>query len=48
LRRRLAENRATAPLFDIGRHAKTIESAYVEMHRRARTGLSPDHIDVAA
>lgn len=47
LRRRLAENRVTAPLFDIGRHVKTVESAYAEMQRRAQAGLSPDHIDIA-
>lgn len=47
LRRRLAENRMTAPLFDISRHARTIENAYVEMHRRVRAGLSPNHIDIA-
>ena len=48
LRRRLAENRTTAPLFDIGRHAVTLEAAYAEMHRRAQAGLPPDHIDIAA
>ena len=46
LRHRLAENRATAPLFDIGRHAKSIEAAYAEMQRRTQAGLPPAHIDV--
>ena len=29
------------------RHAKSIENAYAEMHRRAQAGLAPDHIDIA-
>jgi predicted O-linked N-acetylglucosamine transferase (SPINDLY family) len=47
LRRQLAENRATAPLFDIGLHARTIEDAYTEMHHRAQAGLAPAAIDVS-
>ena len=47
LRSELTRNRATAPLFQIGRHVKSIEDAFAEMHRRARAGLAPDHIDVA-
>jgi len=48
LKRRLEENRATAPLFDIGRHVRTLEAAYAEMHRRAQAGLAPEAIDVSA
>lgn len=46
LRRKLSQNRATAPLFQIERHVKSVERAFVEMHRRERAGLAPDHIDV--
>jgi len=47
LRSKLTRNRATAPLFQIARHAKSVEDAFAEMHRRAQAGLAPDHIDVA-
>ena len=46
LRRRLAENRMAAPLFDTVSHTTSLEAAYAEMLRRSRAGLRPDHIDV--
>jgi hypothetical protein len=48
LRRRLSENRTSAPLFDTLRFTRHLESAYRMMVERARSGLVPDHIDVPA
>jgi predicted O-linked N-acetylglucosamine transferase (SPINDLY family) len=48
VRRKLAANRATAPLFDTPRFARYIEEAYLRMHERQLAGLPPDHIEVAA
>lgn len=48
LRRRLEDNRFTAPLFDNDRFVRHLECAYERMAERARAGLKPDHIDVAA
>jgi predicted O-linked N-acetylglucosamine transferase (SPINDLY family) len=42
LRARLAENRLSSPLFDIGRFCAAIESAYLRMVERARAGLAPE------
>jgi predicted O-linked N-acetylglucosamine transferase (SPINDLY family) len=47
LRRRLDENRLTAPLFDTRRHARHMEAAFAAIHERHRSGLSPDHVFVA-
>jgi protein O-GlcNAc transferase len=41
LRRRLAENRTTAPLFDTLRFTRHLEAAYAEMWRRHECGLDP-------
>ncbi len=41
---RLAQNRATTPLFDTGRYTRHLETAYETMHRRQRDGLAPEHI----
>jgi hypothetical protein len=46
LRRKLAENRSTHPLFDTARSARDFEAAYVRMYERSRAGLPPDHIVV--
>lgn len=46
LKRRLAENRRIAPLFDTDRFTRHLERAYEMMAERARSGLAPDHIDV--
>lgn len=46
IRRRLEENRLTAPLFDTRRFTGHIEAAFAAMHDRHRAGLAPDHIDV--
>ena len=47
LKRRLAERRRTAPLFDTLRYARHLESAFRAMHSRRCAGLAPEHIHVA-
>jgi len=46
LRRKLAENRSTFPLFDTARITRNLETAYLRMHERFQAGLPPDHIEV--
>ena len=46
LRRRLAENRTTYPLFDTKRFARHFERAFHMMHEAAVGGESPAVIDV--
>jgi predicted O-linked N-acetylglucosamine transferase (SPINDLY family) len=46
LARRLAECRATAPLFDTALYARRLESAYEMMCARRRAGLPPEHLIV--
>jgi protein O-GlcNAc transferase len=46
IRRELARNRPTAPLFDTRLYTKHIETAYDAMYERYQAGLSPDHIVV--
>lgn len=46
IKRKLADNRLTTPLFDTKLFAKHIEAAYTTMHERCRAGLPPDHIYV--
>lgn len=41
IRRRLAEARATAALFDVGRLARNMEAAYLRMDQRAKRGEPP-------
>lgn len=48
IRTRLAANRLTAPLFDSSRFVRHLEAGYEAIWRRCRTGLPPDHIDIAA
>src|SRR5262249_30096987 len=48
LRSKLADNRPTAPLFDIQRYTRHLEAAYAVMYDRYQEGLAPDHIDVEA
>ena len=47
LRRRLAANRATAPLFDAARFARGIEAAYARMWEIWRAGRPPEPFAVA-
>jgi protein O-GlcNAc transferase len=46
IKRKLAKNRVTTPLFDTKGFTKNIEAAYTAMYERDRAGLSPDHIIV--
>ena len=46
LRRRLVDNRLTAPLFDSRLYTKRLEAAYVRIHERQLAGLPKEHIHV--
>jgi predicted O-linked N-acetylglucosamine transferase (SPINDLY family) len=46
VRRKLAGNRLTTPLFDTRRFTAHMEAAFVAMHRRHQAGERPDHIDI--
>ena len=46
IKRKLAENRLTASLFDTDLFARNIETAYAEMYQRSQADLPPDHIYV--
>jgi protein O-GlcNAc transferase len=46
IKRKLAGNRLTTPLFDTRLFTTHIEAAYTAMYERARAGLAPDHIDI--
>jgi predicted O-linked N-acetylglucosamine transferase (SPINDLY family) len=48
LRRRLAKNRLTAPLFDSERFTRHLEKAYGMMWERYVSGEAPQHIEVPA
>jgi hypothetical protein len=48
LRRRLADNRAGMPLFDMARYTSDIEAAYTAMWQRWRAGEPPAAFRVAA
>jgi predicted O-linked N-acetylglucosamine transferase (SPINDLY family) len=37
----------SSPLFDAGRFARDLESAYAAIIDRSRAGLRPDHISIA-
>ena len=46
IKRKLADNRLTTPLFDTALFTKHIEAAYAAMYERYQAGLAPDHIVV--
>ncbi len=46
IKRKLADNRLTTPLFDSQLFRKHIEAAYIAMYERYQADLPPDHIDV--
>jgi predicted O-linked N-acetylglucosamine transferase (SPINDLY family) len=48
IRKRLADNRLTAPLFDTPRYTRDLEAIYDAMYRRHRSGLAPDDIPSAS
>ncbi len=47
IKRKLANNRLTTPLFDTKLFTRHIEAAYNAMYERHQAGLAPDHIFVA-
>jgi predicted O-linked N-acetylglucosamine transferase (SPINDLY family) len=44
IKRKLADNRLTTPLFDTKLFTRHIEAAYTAMYERYQAGLAPDHI----
>jgi predicted O-linked N-acetylglucosamine transferase (SPINDLY family) len=48
IRRKLARNHLTTPLFDTKLFTGHMEAAFVAMHRRHQAGLPPDHINIRA
>lgn len=48
IRRKLARNIPTQPLFDTALFARHLEAAYTAMHERALRGLPPEDFEVAA
>jgi protein O-GlcNAc transferase len=46
IKRKLADNRLTAPLFDTQRFTKHLEMAYRAIYERRLSGMAPDHIYV--
>jgi predicted O-linked N-acetylglucosamine transferase (SPINDLY family) len=44
IRRKLADHRLTAPLFDTKTFTKHLETAFAKMHARHRSGLPPAHV----
>jgi predicted O-linked N-acetylglucosamine transferase (SPINDLY family) len=47
IKRKLADNRLTTPLFDTARLTQQIEMAYTAIHQRQLAGLAPDHIYIS-
>ena len=46
IKRKLANNRLTTPLFDTQKFTRHIEAAYTTMYERYQADLPPDHIYV--
>jgi protein O-GlcNAc transferase len=46
IKKKLANNRLTTPLFDTPRYTKHLEAAYTAMYKRYQADLLPDHIYV--
>jgi predicted O-linked N-acetylglucosamine transferase (SPINDLY family) len=47
IKRKLANNRLTTPLFDTQMYTRHIEAAYAAMYERYQADLPPDHIYVS-
>jgi predicted O-linked N-acetylglucosamine transferase (SPINDLY family) len=47
IKRRLADNRLTAPLFDAKLFTRHLEQAYQQMVERYQRDLPPEHIHIA-
>jgi predicted O-linked N-acetylglucosamine transferase (SPINDLY family) len=48
LRRQIAANRMTCPLFDAATFARQLESGYAQIYEQYRSGRPPDHVHVPA
>jgi protein O-GlcNAc transferase len=46
IKKKLAKNRLTTPLFDTPRYTRDLEAAYINMFERYQSNLPPDHIVV--
>jgi predicted O-linked N-acetylglucosamine transferase (SPINDLY family) len=46
VKKRLADNRLTAPLFDAQRYTRQIEAAYTKLYERYQADLPAEHIDL--
>ena len=47
VRRKLAHNLTTTPLFDTVRFTRSLESAYAQVHERSQAELPPDHVFIS-
>ncbi len=47
LKRKLADNRLTTPLFDTALITRHIETAYTKIHQRQQAGLATDHVYIS-
>jgi predicted O-linked N-acetylglucosamine transferase (SPINDLY family) len=47
IKKKLANNRLTAPLFDTKRFTGNLEAAFITMYERYQAGLPPDHIYIS-
>jgi predicted O-linked N-acetylglucosamine transferase (SPINDLY family) len=47
IKKKLAQNRLAASLFDTECYARCLDAAYIAMYERYQAGLSPDHIYVS-
>jgi predicted O-linked N-acetylglucosamine transferase (SPINDLY family) len=45
LRRRLSEDRSSAPLFDTEKYTRNLEAVYEQIHERYRMGAAPEHVN---
>jgi protein O-GlcNAc transferase len=45
IRKKLSENRLTAPLFDTRLFVKHLEAAYTQIYARYQAEMPPEHID---
>jgi len=46
IRKKLAQNRLTTPLYDTRTFIKNLESTYIKMYQKYEADLVPDHIDL--
>jgi predicted O-linked N-acetylglucosamine transferase (SPINDLY family) len=46
IKQKLADNRLTAPLFDIERYTRHVEAAYAKIYERYQADLPAEHIHI--